>query len=242
MKSFFKNPLTLWFKWYLTSMILKLQNKNLKIGYLSTVQNVKFGNYNTIYNNVKISNTTIGDYVYIQNTTQIQSSTIGNFCSIGANVKVGLGIHPTTYFTTFPSFFSIRKQCQVSFVDKNYFKETGSNYIGNDVWIGDNVTILSNITIGDGAIIAAGAVVTKDVKPYSIVGGVPAKFIKYRFNNTIIKKLLSIKWWEKDIDWIIKNMPEHKIFKSIQKTLKKSTRFQFYLKMFHIIIRCTNNN
>lgn len=78
--------------------------------------------------------------------------------------------------------------------------------IGNDVWIGANAIILQGVTIGDGAIIAAGAVVTKDVPPYAIVGGVPAKVIKYRFSDEVILKLLQIKWWDKPEEWIIQKL------------------------------------
>ena len=71
-------------------------------------------------------------------------------------------------------------------------------HIGNDVWIGLNATILDGVTIGDGAIVAAGAVVTKDVPPYAVVAGVPAKIIKYRFTESQIDFLLKFRWWEKD--------------------------------------------
>lgn len=74
--------------------------------------------------------------------------------------------------------------------------------IGNDVWIGAYAKIVEGVRIGDGAVIAAGAVVTKDVPPYAIVGGVPAKIIKYRFEEKQIKQLLELKWWNKDIAWL----------------------------------------
>ena len=87
----------------------------------------------------------------------------------------------------------------ITHIRKNQSKELESKgmiTIGNDVWIGGNVTIMRRVTIGDGAIIAAGAVVVKDVPAYSIVGGIPARIIKYRFDETIIKRLLNIQWWE----------------------------------------------
>ena len=207
MLSILKNPLTIWFKWFLVTQRLLKNNKSnsLKIGYLSMVYNVKFGNYNTIYDGVNISNCVLGNYVYITNNTTIANAQIGSFCSIGPNISVGLPMHPINYISTFPAFFSVRKQCQITFTEKNHFKERGSVKIGNDVWIGSNAIILDNIQIGDGAIIAAGAVVTKDVPPYAIVGGVPAKVIKYRFNNELIQALLELKWWTKETDWLKKN-------------------------------------
>lgn len=207
MKAFFKNPFTLWLQWYVQSRITLKRNKgkNLMIGYMSNLSNVIVGKYNTIYNHVKIGNSTLGNFVYIADGTTISNSSIGNFCSIGPNVKIGLGMHPTNYISTFPAFFSMGKQCQVTFADKDYFQETGNVIIGNDVWIGYNAIIMDNVIIGDGAIVGAGAVVTKDVKPYSIVGGVPAKHIKSRFNDEQILKLLEIKWWDNEEAWIKSN-------------------------------------
>lgn len=209
MKALFKNPLTLWLKWYIQSrkVLNKNKDKNLVIGYMSNLVNVEVGKYNTIYSNVTVGNSKLGNYVYIADGTIISNSSIGNFCSIGSNVKIGLGMHPTNFVSTFPAFFSIRKQGQVTFVENNSFEETGSVVIGNDVWIGYNSIIMDNIVIGDGAIVGAGAVVTKDVKPYSIVGGVPAKHIKNRFNDDQILKLIKLKWWNNDEAWIKINGP-----------------------------------
>lgn len=200
-------PILRWFSWYLNSrkLINKNKGKHLRIGAYSSLNNVEIGYYNTIYENVKINNSTIGDYVYISNDCRINTTQIGKFCSIGPSVRIGLGAHPTNHLSTFPAFYSKKNRCQISFVDQNKFDEYGNVVIGNDVWIGYNAIVMSGINIGDGAIIASGAVVTKDVKPYSIVGGIPAKHIKFRFQDSEIQSFLLLKWWDKDIKWIKEN-------------------------------------
>ncbi|MBR6646045.1 MAG: CatB-related O-acetyltransferase, partial [Clostridia bacterium] len=100
-----------------------------------------------------------------------------------------------------------RKQCGMTYVKENRFNEfTETTIIGNDVWIGHSALILEGVKIGDGAIVGAGAVVTKDVPPYSIVVGVPAKVIKYRFSENEIAKLSELKWWDQSVEWIKENV------------------------------------
>lgn len=182
------------------------RHKNLKIGYMTSTSDCVFGHYNTIQNYVAISNVEIGDYSYIGRGSRIGNTKIGKFCSIGPDVKCGLGRHPSQNFvSTHPIFFSTRKQAQVSFADKEYFEEFLRIDIGNDVWIGTNAVILDGIKIGDGAIVAACSVVTKDVPPYAIVAGAPAKLIRYRFNSEEIHYLLKHKWWDRDPAWIKEN-------------------------------------
>ena len=122
---------------------------------------------------------------------------IGRYCSIGPDVMILVGgEHYLDRVSTYP--FGMKFQ---DFSDPNCPRlSKGDITIENDVWIGARVTILSGIKIGNGAVVAAGAVVTKDVPPYAIVGGVPAKIIKYRFDEQTIKELQATKWWEKSID------------------------------------------
>jgi len=150
----------------------------------------------------------IGYGSYIGQNCEIKAN-IGRYCSISNYVRVIIGNHPTDKFvSTHPCFFSNRKQAGFTYVKENKYEEislTKDGYhvtIGNDVWIGSDVLLLGGITIGDGAIIAAGAVVTKDVEPYTVVAGVPAKVIKKRFGDEEIIQLLKIKWWNKSKDWI----------------------------------------
>jgi acetyltransferase-like isoleucine patch superfamily enzyme len=120
---------------------------------------------------------------------------VGNFCSIAANVNIYLGgNHMTNWVTTYP-FGHIHQDVFNNFNGYGHPSTKGNVIIGNDVWIGSNVTIMSGITIGDGAIIANNSHIVKNVDPYSLVGGNPAKLIKYRFTEEQIKKLLEIKWW-----------------------------------------------
>jgi acetyltransferase-like isoleucine patch superfamily enzyme len=121
--------------------------------------------------------------------------TIGNFCSIASNVKIYLGgNHRVDWVTTYP-FGHIHHNIFNQFNGVGHPSTNGDVTIGNDVWICDNVTIMSGVTIGDGVVIANNSHVVKNVEPYSLVGGNPAKLIKYRFSQEQIEKLLEIKWW-----------------------------------------------
>ena len=162
-------------------------------------------------------NCKIGSYTYFAGFNSVMNTEIGKFCSIGSFVSIGPGKHPIEFVSTSPVFFSEHKQCGTTFADKSYYREMGNVKIGNDVWIGANAVIFDDIIIGDGAVIAAGAIVTKNVEPYSIVGGVPAKVIKKRFTDEVIDKLLNFKWWDKGEDWLKNN---YKLFHNMDEFLK----------------------
>ncbi|HBH3645818.1 TPA: CatB-related O-acetyltransferase, partial [Clostridioides difficile] len=169
-----------------------------------TRENIEVGDYtiyNDFYNDPRDFEKNNVLYHYPINNDKL---IIGKFCSIACNAKFLMtsGNHSmksnSTY--TFPIFYEEWK------LDINHITDAWDNkgniIIGNDVWIGYDSIIMSGIHIGDGAIIGTRAVVTNDVPPYSIVGGVPAKIIKKRFNNDTISKLLKIKWW----DWPYKKI------------------------------------
>lgn len=165
-----------------------------------------FEGFNKIYPNCVFTGK-MGYGSYLGPNCQI-SAHIGRFTSIAPFVRTNSGIHPfeAPFVTTCPMFFSTKKQNGHAFADKMMFEERkGYVSIGNDCWIGENVFIAGGHTIGDGAVILAGAVVVNDVPPYAIVGGVPAKVVKYRYDKETIEYLLRIKWWERDVDWLKAN-------------------------------------
>jgi len=144
-------------------------------------------------------------------------TTVGAFCSIGRNVSLGPAQHPTDWLSSSP--FQYEDASKIVENQKFYDFKFEPVTVGNDVWIGNNVIIMDGVKIADGCIIGSNAVVTHDTEPYSIVVGVPAKIIKYRFAPGIIKDLLKLKWWELP-DEQIATLPFNDIKKCIQE-LKK---------------------
>ncbi|CAI3403290.1 CatB-related O-acetyltransferase [Enterococcus cecorum] len=142
----------------------------------------------------------IGDYTYI-NGGHIYCAQIGKYCSMGYGISIGPGEHNLNNISTFP----ISSRVLNRFCAEEFVKVTAP-CIGNDVWVGNNAVIMQGVSVGNGAVIAAGAIVTKDVPPYAIVAGVPAKIIRFRFTDEIIEKLQRLRWWDKDVSWIEKNV------------------------------------
>jgi acetyltransferase-like isoleucine patch superfamily enzyme len=188
---------------------IMLKNTTVKIKAKSRVDsNSSFEGKNTIGEGTVFSGH-LGFASYIGPSCIIRGR-IGRYSCIGSNVKVIDSTHPASSFASIhPMFYSLLKQNGYTYVREQKFNETlhcpGEQYsvmIGNDVWIGSDVLIMGGVKIGDGAIVAAGAVVTSDVQDYQIVGGVPAKTIRQRFNDDAISFLEKLKWWDKGEEWI----------------------------------------
>lgn len=167
----------------------------------------------TIMSGVGLQDCRVGFFSYIGNDSIFYKTDIGRFCSIADNVSIIFGEHPSSDFvSTSQAFYFKTGVGNKSYVNKDYWTSEqtyphadidSDRYcvIGNDVWIGKKVLIKSGVKIGDGAIVASGALVTKDVEPYTIVGGIPAKRIRYRFSEEDIEWLKGLRWWEKDEEW-----------------------------------------
>lgn len=160
----------------------------------------------TIYRRSRINGVKLGDYSYLGRGTVAHNVIIGKFCSISDFCTIGLPAHTISSISSSPIFNSIHNGTRYRWTNKNTFHSEIEIKIGNDVWIGYGTMVVKNVTIGDGAIIAAGSVVTKDIPPYAIVGGVPAKIIRYRFSPEIIEKLLKLQWWNLNEETLKKNL------------------------------------
>lgn len=137
----------------------------------------------------------MGRYSYMGFYNSMSDVTIGSFCSIASYCAIGGGKHPLDAVSTSPVFYAGRNSMKKNFANIPELENQGVK-IGNDVWIGEAVFINDGVKIGTGAVIGAHSVVTKDVPPYAIVAGAPAKILHYRFNEEVIQKLLESKWWE----------------------------------------------
>ena len=157
--------------------------------------NTMLGANTKVYEPFFLHNVELGDYSYIAKNSNVNNCKIGKFCSIGPNFCCGLGIHPTNGISIAPMFYSTAKQNGMTLSKENKVEESKQTVIGNDVFIGANVTVLDGVKVGDGAVIGAGAVVTKDIPPYAVTVGIPAKVVKYRFDEKTIEALLEKQWW-----------------------------------------------
>ena len=190
-------------------IIHRVRNKKLMVQFRAKASLMsQFEGYNKLSHHSFFSGE-LGFASYIGAYSVVKGK-IGRYCSIAENVMFLTLTHPVHEFvSTHPCFYSMKRQSGFTYANDQLFDEQplleNSNYsieVGNDVYIGYGATIIGPCRIGDGAVIAAGAVVTRDVPPYAIVGGVPAKMIRYRFSEDQIKYLMVLKWWDKPTEWI----------------------------------------
>lgn len=168
---------------------------------------------------VELDNVHVGYSSMIGRDSIMSNTRIGNFSCIG-NAETYIGKHPVKgeNISVHPAFYSTAAQFGYTYAAENSYDEAvyidEENRIqidiGSDVWIGRGVKICEGVSIGDGAVVGAGSLVTKSLEPYGIYAGIPAKKIGQRFSDEMISKLLELKWWDKDEEWIKKNADSFK--------------------------------
>jgi acetyltransferase-like isoleucine patch superfamily enzyme len=168
--------------------------------------NVRFGRGCRLGGPVYIAGSSIGDQTYVELGCRISAADVGSHCSIAPYALIGLAEHPTRGFvSTHPRFYRHIPALGWSLVDADRHQEMTRTTVGHDVWVGAGAVIRSGVTIGHGAVIGAGSVVTSDVAPYTIVGGVPAREIRRRFDDDTVEFLLRTRWWDRGEAWLRAN-------------------------------------
>ncbi len=152
-----------------------------------------------LWNGVTVNRCRIGAYSYIAPSTNALLTSIGRYCSIGDNVRLGLTQHPVDHLLTSPIAYKPVFDWHQPYTPPGSWDELRPVEIAHDVWIGAGATVLGGVRLGTGCIIAARAVVTKDVPPYAVVAGIPAKTVKMRFGDTMVERLLALELWRYDL-------------------------------------------
>ena len=164
----------------------------------SVLRDCVLGQFTDVAERCLLAECSLGDYSYIERHVEAIYTDIGKFCAIAADVRINALNHPMERVSQHKITYRPNEYFLFAKMDKD-FRETRKNTrveIGHDVWIGHGAIIMPGISIGHGAVVAAGAVVTKDVEPFAIVAGVPAKRIKWRFKKSIRERIIALAWWD----------------------------------------------
>ena len=161
------------------------------------IRNSGIGDFVEIHDFVQVRDSDVGAYSYLQEYVSVLNATVGKFCAVAAMSRIGAPNHPYQRVTQHRFSYVPEYYWEGQKRDAAFFADRGADRctVGNDVWIGHGATVLPGNAIGDGAVIAAGAVVTHDVDPYTIVGGIPARLIKRRFEQRVADRLSALAWW-----------------------------------------------
>ena len=178
------------FEYYVSKLIKKMRLRSILNSCINKTSSVASGS--------QFVNSTMGRHSFCGYDCTVISTDIGSFCSIANNCEIGGASHTVDWVSTSPAFNENRDQIKMKFSYHKFTPQSSRTTIGNDVWIGARALIKSGVTIGHGAIIGMGSVVTKDIPPYEIWAGNPAKFIKKRFSDDLIRDLLESEWWMLD--------------------------------------------
>jgi len=169
-----------------------------------------FGAFNEVHQGSRLRNVVLGDYSYCDRYADIANTIVGKFSNIASFARIGPTDHPMHlaslhHFLYRTSYYWHDQEDWAEFFEHRASRTT---YIGHDTWIGAQAMIMPEVKIGNGAVVAAGAVVTKDVEPYTVVGGVAAKFIKRRFTENVAERMQALAWWDWSHDRLLEVLPD----------------------------------
>jgi phosphonate metabolism protein (transferase hexapeptide repeat family) len=174
------------------------------------VRNTRLGRYTEVYERCIITDSEIGDYSYVVRDSEIWCATIGKFVNIASHARINAANHPTWRATLHHFTYRAENYWPDAEAEEDFFEWRRSHRvtIGHDVWLGHGATILPGVTVGNGAVIGAGAVVSRDVEPYTIVGGVPAQPIRRRFPEDIARRMDQLAWWDWSHERLRRALPD----------------------------------